>query len=151
MDDRHGCGHLKDFGAFEKERSKLGKEQGESLIDLHLRAVRLDLREIGIKRQIRREIGRHTVLHVEASFGLWVTVDDATGCLIERTEPDARNRWLQLEVATSRQTSHPCKHTHLRKESGDTASDWRPDDGLVLSSYAPSDLEAPRMRNIATA
>ena len=55
-------GELKNLSSFEKEWSQLIEEEREPLVDLYLRTVRLDLREVGIDREIGRKIRGDAVL-----------------------------------------------------------------------------------------
>ena len=55
---------LEDAGVLEEEVALLGKEQAEARqVDLLL--VGLDLREVGVDREVQRQARRHAVLHVE--------------------------------------------------------------------------------------
>src|SRR5205814_9801955 len=56
--------------AFEKKRPLLRKENGEALIDGDLRNVGLDLRKIGIEREIDRAVRRRVPLHIDAGLRL---------------------------------------------------------------------------------
>ncbi len=69
VDQRDRGSDLKDLVAFDEERSQLGKEQWESLIDLDLRTIRLDLGEIGVEREVDHHVRRQAVLQVHAPFG----------------------------------------------------------------------------------
>ena len=65
---------IEDTAAFQEELALLGKKQAEPR-EVDLLFVGLDLREIGIDREISREIGRDGVLDVAADFTAHAVVD----------------------------------------------------------------------------
>ena len=70
---------LEDLRAFQKERPQLGEEQVEALVHLDLWPVRFDLREVGVERHVRGQVGGDAVLDVDPALGLYVAVGEAAG------------------------------------------------------------------------
>lgn len=65
-------GEREDAGTLHEERTLLGKERREALVDLDLERVALDLAEIRIDRRIERHGRRDAVLAAEADVSLIV-------------------------------------------------------------------------------
>ena len=149
MDRVDRAGDVEYLGALEEERPQLGIEEREPLVHLYLRAVRFDLREVGIQREVRGQIRRDAVLEIDASLRCGVAGDEIAGGGIDRAELDGGEGWQNLEVAAGRQSRQPFQHTHLRQKACNAAGDGRPDDRLVLPADAAGDLQSPAVRRVA--
>ena len=82
---------LKELRVLEKERPLLGKEQrkpgqADSLF------VGFDLREVGIDREIQREIGAHTPLEIQADVSRRFTADGSVWSSVIEAATYGRNR-----------------------------------------------------------
>src|SRR6185503_2639290 len=55
-----------------------GKEDRESLVSGHDGLVRLDLREVWIRREVQRDVRRDAELYADAGVGLDRLIDEAT-------------------------------------------------------------------------
>ena len=139
--DRRGGGE--DLLALQEERPQLRVEEREALVDLDLRLVRLDLREVGVERHVQRQIGGHAVLDAQAHLAQRASVPEAAGAGVERAGLQARERGQELEVAAPRQTGQAFEDPHLRQLSRDVGRDGRPDQRLGLLADVAADLEAP--------
>ncbi len=63
-------GRGEEVDALEEERPLLGVEQGEARVDVQLRDVGLDLREVGVDRAVERHVGRDAPARRQADVGL---------------------------------------------------------------------------------
>ena len=138
-------GQREDLLALEEEGTQLGEEQGVPLVDLDLRGVRLDLREVGVVGEVGGQVRGHPVLHVQGAFGLRLLVERPRRG-VERPVPDRGDRRQNLQVAARGQVREPVEQAHLGQEAGDSAGDRGPHVGLVLAEDRPHDLEAPPVR-----
>ena len=62
------AGEVEDAGAFHEERTLLGEEDREALVDLDLERVALDLTEVGIDRRVEGDRRRQAPLHADAEI-----------------------------------------------------------------------------------
>ena len=135
---------LEDLRSLQEEGPQLGKEQGEALVDLDLRQVRLDLREVGVAGEIRRQVRRDAVLDVHAAFRVGAAVDEVASLAVHGAVLDGGERRQDLQVAAGGQVGHPLEHAHLRHEALDVARHRRPDHALlILALDLAHDLETP--------
>ena len=144
VDRRDRREDVKDLLPLQEERPQLGIEERKALVDVDLRQVRFDLREIGVDGEVGRQVGRDAVLQVEPGLGDVVFDERTTG--IERAETEGGDRRQDFEVAAGRQIGQPFDHPHLGEKLRDVPRDRRPDDGLVLPLDRPRDLEPPAVR-----
>ena len=141
VDQIRAARRAEDLLPFEKERPQLGEEQRVPLVRLDLRAVRLDLREVGIEREVGGEVRRDAVLHVEPEVGLGVVLYVAgVGQAAELNGGRGREN---LQVPAHRQAAQAAQRAHLREDARDGPCHRRPDQGLVLGLQRAGDLEAP--------
>ena len=151
MDRVDRAGNVEDLGALEEERPQLRIEKGEALVELDLRPVRLDLREVGIEREVRGQVRGDAVLEVDAPFRRRIGGGEVPAGGVDRAELNGRERRQDLDVAARRQAGQPFQHAHLGQEAGDAAGHGRPDDSLVLAADAARDLQPPAVRPAAGA
>ena len=137
-------GNVEDLRPLEEERPQLGIEQREPLVDLDLRKVGLDLREVRVEREVGRQVRREAVLDVQAGLRVRAGADEPPRGVVDRLEADGGERRQELQVAARRQVRHPLEHAHLLHEAADVARHGRPDGVLlVLALDLPHDLEPP--------
>ena len=149
--ERHGATDIEDFRAFEEEGAQLGIEQRKALVDLDLRLVRLDLREVRVERDVGCHVRRDPVLQVDAPLGLRVLGDEVTVRCVERAELNRREGRHDLDVAAGRHARHAVEHAHLREESGDPPRHRSPHVVLILAPDLSDDLEAPPVGGVPIA
>ena len=135
--------HREHFLAFEEEGAQLGEEEGEPLVDLDLRAVRLDLREVGVVGEVGGQVRGHPVLHVHRALGLRLLVERPRR-LVQRPEPDRGHRRQDLQVAARRQAGEPVEQAHLGQEAGLPARDRGPHVRFVLAEDGVHDPDGVR-------
>ena len=120
VDEVHRPPHIEDLLPLQKERTQLGEEQWEPPVHLDLGAVGLDLREVGVVREVEDQIRRDAILQVDAT--LWLPrLVKATSGPVERAGLYGGDRRLDLEVTTGGQAAQPIEQPHLRQEPGDVA------------------------------
>ena len=146
--DRDRAGDVEDFLSLEEERTQFLEEQREALVQVDLRAVRFNLREVGVEGEVERQVRGEPVFHAEAPF-LDVGVAERPGRGVAQLAADRRDGGQDLEVAAHRELTHAVERAHLREEAEHVARDRRPDDALVLALDLALDLEAPVVRRIA--
>ena len=144
MDRRDRREDVEDLLPLQEERPQLGIEERKALVDVDLRQVRLDLREVGVDGEVGGQVRGDAVLQVEPGLGD-VVVDKGAGG-IERAETERGDRRQDLQVAAGRQIGQPVEDSHLGEELRDVPRDRGPDDGLVLPLDRPRDLEPPAVR-----
>ena len=144
VDQLHRRGELEDVLALEKEGTQLRKEERVALVDVDLRLVRFDLREVGVRREVGGQVRRDAVLDVDASLRVGSLPHPVPRRAVERSVLNGGEGREDLEVAARRQVRHPFEHAHLRHEALHVTRHRRPDDVLlVLPLHLARHLEAP--------
>ena len=139
-----GRGKLEDLGPLQEEGPQLGEEEGEPLVDLDLRQVGLDLREVGVAGEVGGQVRRDAVLDVQAHLGVRAPVDQRARAPIEQLVADGGERRQDLEVAAGGEVGHALEHAHLPHEALHVARHRGPDHVLlILPLDLPHDLEPP--------
>ena len=82
------------------------------MVHLDLRAVGLDLREVGIVSEIERQVGCQPILEIEAALRLCGLGKPAGGG-VQAADLHRRHRRQQLEVAAGGQPADPLEQPHL--------------------------------------
>ena len=97
---RERRGDLIDLLPLEEKRPQLREEHGEALVDLDLRLVRFDLREVRVVGKVEDEVRRHAVLDVYGALCLIVQVFVVmcAGACMEGLRADRRHRGQELEI-----------------------------------------------------
>ena len=69
-------------GAVEEERTSLGKEQREGVVDIQLRRIRFDLRKIWIQCGIEHHVLIDSPAHIHSGFGIGICIAPGIDCRI---------------------------------------------------------------------
>ena len=135
---------LEDLVPFDEEGTQLWEEQGEALIDLDLRKIGLDLREVRVEGEIGNQVGGDAVLDVDTAFGVAAAAGELSGLSVQGTEVDSGESGQELEVPAGRKVGHALEHAELPHEALDVSRHWGPDNVLavVLPDLA-HELKAP--------
>ena len=126
VDQGHGRRGLEDLLPLEEERALLGVEQGEPLVGLDLRPVRLDLREVGVVGDVGGQVRGEAVLHAEPQLAGGVVGRVLAAAGVERAEPEPGHLGQELEVAAQRHVGQALEGAELRELAGHAAGDGRP-------------------------
>ncbi len=135
----------------QEERPLLGVVEGEALVDVELRHVGLDLREVGVDRAVHRHARGHAPARREPGVGLHVAPGQpGVGGRREFVGAAEGPRRIELEVPPLRQPLEAGDLVLLAEEAPQVAiAPLRRDAVAHVARVRPERLEAPRLRPLA--
>ena len=137
--DRHRRRDLIDLPPLKEEWPQFGEEERKALVDLNLRDIRLDLREVGVVGEVERQIRREPVLHIEAAL-FDILPPERARLPVQLAHVNRRDRGQQLEVPAGREIAQALEHPHLANEPHHVARHRCPDGGFVPVFDVPLEL-----------
>ena len=137
--DRLGLAELEDLGVLEEERTLLGKEKAEARqVDLLL--VGFDLREVGVDREVQRQVGADAPLEVDADVAGAV---DRIGAQRPVVVGRARDVGRGLHVPPGREAEAVQLAGDRDAMERVAAGHRRQEDLLILPPDNPHDVDPP--------